>query len=206
MKNIMEMIMKQVKTFIALSIGMLSMLGVAAESESRSIGMGVQGGVNFANASTPADMSSSSVTGFTAGINVNVRISDMFSFQPELMFAQRRANLFDNVGLKLTGKYNSIVLPALAKVSFGEGVRPYVFAGPVAILNISNEFEAQGAGTSGGLSFQPRTFDFAADFGVGVEVGALFGSLRYSLGLLDYDQSHADWKSNGIQMLVGMNF
>src|SRR5476651_138039 len=120
----MESFMKNVTTLIALGIGIISTLGSAAESESRFIKMGVQGGFSFANASTPADMSSSSQTGFLAGINVNVRLSELLSFQPEFMFAQRSANLASGLGVKLTGKYNSLELPALARVSFGEKVRP----------------------------------------------------------------------------------
>lgn len=197
--------MEKITLYVGLLFATLTTLSPAVEPDASQMRMGIQGGLSFANASAPTDLSTSSQTGIMVGINLNVPVFQALSFQPEFMFAQRRANLANGYGYNLTGKYNSLEIPALLRATFGENVHPYVFLGPVAILNISNSYETSGPGGTTSLSFQPRTFDFAGDLGVGLDWGPVFGNLRYSLGLLDFDKSHVGWKSNGLQMLIGMN-
>ncbi len=185
-----------------------SMLGLlcchAGASQTHSMSLGLEGGVNFENAATPAQISSSTRTGFMAGVNLEFGLSEVFSLQPEFLFSQRGSNLVDAGGVKLTAKFNSIEVPVLLKAGFGEKVRPYLFAGPVAIFNVSKSVDADVLGATTSFQSNPRTVNFAADFGVGLEAGPFFTNLRYSLGLLDIDETHADWKSRGFQALIGI--
>ena len=168
------------------------------------LGLGLQGGVNFANVSAPTNISTSSVTGLMIGMNVEMRLTDDIAIQPELMYVQRGIKYTDISGAAVTAHYDALEIPVLLKIKFLEGVRPYVFAGPVAIVNISRGISVGSGSTT--VSFNPRSTDFAFDFGAGVEFGFVFVNLRYSLGISDLNENSASWHSRGIQLLAGVEF
>lgn len=184
----------------------LLMAGVFCATGAQAIGLGfgLQGGVNFANVSAPSGIATSSVSGLMAGINLELRLSDDIAIQPELMYVQRGIRFTEASGAGATAHFDALELPVLFKVKFLEGIRPYVFAGPVAIVNISRGVDINSGGTT--VSFNPRSTDFAADFGAGVEVGPFFANLRYSLGVAELNDNTASWSSRGFQMLVGIEF
>ncbi len=167
--------------------------------------VGLQGGMSFASAATPVDISSSTYTGFMGGLNVQFALNSILSLQPELMYVQRGANLVNVAGVSLTAKSDSLEVPLLLRVNFGERVRPYVFAGPVAIFNIANRLVGSSGGSAEGVSYNPRSIDIAADVGAGIEFESLFLNLRYSAGLLNNDAANGQWKSRGFQLLAGVN-
>jgi hypothetical protein len=175
-----------------------------ATDDASPISFGVEGGMNFANATTPSDISASSRTGFMGGVNVEVPITSVFSIAPELLYVQRGSSFVDSGGNSVTSRFDSLELPFLIKAKFGERLAPYVFAGPVGILNISDSVTGQAAGQSGSVSYNANTLDLAVDFGVGLDVGPIFGNLRYSMDLVDIDSTHTDWKNRGIQLLIGL--
>lgn len=168
--------------------------------------LGFQGGLSFADAQTPASISSSTQTGFAGGINVEFRLNELLSLQTEATFVRRGVSLGNGTGIKLSADSDAIELPALARINFGSRVAPYVFAGPVAIFNIANRVNAQAGGTGiGALNYNPRTFDLAADVGAGVQFEAFFLNLRYSVGILGVDANQANWSSRGFKLLAGFN-
>jgi opacity protein-like surface antigen len=143
-------------------------------------------------------------SGFMGGINAELRLTDDISIQPELMYVQRAIGFTDTNGTSVTAHYNCLELPILLKIKFLEGVRPYVFGGPVGIINISRSVSANGATTS--LSLNPSSTDFAVDLGAGVEFGPLFVNLRYSIGIANINQNAGSWSSRGIEILAGIEF
>jgi hypothetical protein len=168
--------------------------------------LGFQGGVGFADAQTPANISSSTQTGLMAGVNLEFRLNELISLQPEATFVRRGVSLGNSDGLKLTANSDSIEVPVLVRVNFGTRFIPYLFAGPVGVFNISHNVNAQTGGTGlGSLNYNPRTFDLAADFGAGIQLEAFFLNLRYSVGILGADVSQANWSSRGFQLLAGFN-
>ncbi len=175
-----------------------------ASAHGMGLGLGVQGGVNFSSVSSPANITTSSDAGLMAGVNVELRITDDISIQPELMYVQRSVGFTDTNGTSATAHFDCLELPVLLKIKFLQGVRPYVFGGPVGIINVSRSVNASGATTSVALS--PNTGDFAIDMGAGVEFGPIFANLRYSLGLANIDQNSASWYSRGVQLLAGIEF
>jgi uncharacterized protein YjbJ (UPF0337 family) len=188
---------------IANAVGNSQMEGDAGSRSSVSIG--VQGGLSFANASTPTEISSSTRTGFLGGLTLQVHMTPFLAVQPELMYVQRGAGLMSGAGAKLSAETDSIELPVLLRVSLGERLRPYFFAGPVAIFNVSNRLVAAAGDNTGGISYNPRSFDLAADIGAGIEFENFFFNLRYSAGLLQDNPAQGSWQSRGFQLLVGAN-
>ncbi len=182
----------------------VGLLFVCLRAGAMGVGLGVQAGVNFAGMSSPSSISTSEQSGFMGGINAELRLTDDISIQPELMYVQRAIGFTDTNGTSVTAHYNCLELPILLKIKFLEGVRPYVFGGPVGIINISRSVSANGATTS--LSLNPSSTDFAVDLGAGVEFGPLFVNLRYSIGIANINQNAGSWSSRGIEILAGIEF
>jgi len=177
-----------------------------AEVNRRGPVMGIQAGMNFETATTPAQVSSNTYTGFTVGINVDIPVVSVLSIQPELNYSRRGMNLVDAVGVKADVNFHSIEVPVLAKLTFLDGIRPYVFAGPMGVWNVSRQITGNVGGTSGTASFDPRTFDLAGVIGLGVEISSLFLNARYVLGLTDIDSNSADYQSRGFKLMAGLRF
>ncbi len=205
------LIKKSLLSFAIVSCVSTQLLGAAGMSSDSvrgrsSLLLGFQGGLSFADAQTPASISSSTQTGFAGGINLEFRLNELLSLQTEATFVRRGISLGNGSGLQLSGNSDSVEVPALVRVNFGSSVVPYLFAGPVAIFNISNRVSAQAGGTGlGALNYNPRTFDLAADIGAGVQLEAFFLNLRYSVGILGSDINQANWSSRGFKVLAGFN-
>ncbi len=178
-----------------------------AQVDKKGPGIGIQAGMNFETATTPAQVSSNTYTGITIGANVEIPILSIFSIQPELNYSRRGMNLVDAGGVKADVNFHSLELPVLAKLTFLEGsIRPYVFAGPMGVWNISRQITGTVGGAAATASFDPKSFDLAGVAGVGVELGALFVNARYVLGFTDIDSNSADYRSRGFKLLAGLKF
>jgi opacity protein-like surface antigen len=178
-----------------------------AEVDHPSPSIGIQAGLNFETAKTPAQISSNTNTGASIGVNLDIPIvSHIFSIQPELNYTRRGFDLLNGGGAKASVTYNSLELPVFAKLSFGEGIRPFIFAGPMGIWNVSTDVSGSLGGTGGTVSFDPKTFDLAAVGGVGLDVGPFFVDARYVVGITDINQNSADWQSRGFRLMAGISF
>jgi len=174
--------------------------------ETQPVRLGIEAGMTFSNVSGPADVSTSNRSGLAAGVNVELPLGAYVALQPELLFVQRGVNLAKAGNLSVDAKYNSLELPLLGKLRLNGPVSPYLVAGPVAIWNISRTLEASGPSGSEGISFKPKTFDFGATLGAGVDVGPVFATVRYTVGITELNENSADWKSRGWHLLAGLRF
>ncbi len=174
--------------------------------ETQPVRMGFQAGMTFSNVSGPADITTSNRSGLAAGVNIEIPLGAYIALQPELLFVQRGAKLAKVGNVSVDAKYNSLELPLLAKLRFNGPVSPFLVAGPVAIWNMSNSLEASGPGGTEGIAFKPRTLDFGAALGAGLDVGPVFATVRYTVGITDLDENSADWKSRGWHVLAGLRF
>ena len=93
----------------------------AQEKSSKGPSFGLKGGVSFSNIikTDDSDFETNFVTGFNAGVFINVPILDKLAFQPELMFSQK-GYMSDRSGIlgsgTLTQKTNWIEIPILAAI------------------------------------------------------------------------------------------
>jgi opacity protein-like surface antigen len=175
-----------------------------SESYSRPLSLGIQAGLDFETAATPRQISSNTYTGFSAGIAFEIPLTASFSLQPELNYSRRGLNLVDAGGVTANAYYHSLELPVFAKISLGSKIRPYIFAGPMAIANISHSVEGMMGGAAASTSFNPKTMDFAGVVGAGIDLGSLFINARYSVGLININNNSADWYSRGFKLMAGV--
>jgi len=121
------------------------------------VSLGVKGGINFANISTP-DLSVIGIPktqtnpSITVGAIAEIPIAGGFSIQPELNFTQKGFVIKENIpldlinmplpiGVKATTDLNYFELPVLAKMNFGnEKTGAYVTAGPTVSYAQSARF------------------------------------------------------------------
>lgn len=178
----------------------LSAVGFAADPK-----FGVQGGVSVSNFNAPSGITASNITGFAAGILVEVPLNDNVAIQPEALFVQRGADLTGSGATGLSSKINSLDVPVFLKLGIGsKDVRGTLFAGPNLSFAISNSLVASAGGSAGTVSFTPNTFDLGFAGGVGVEVGPLMVNVRYVAGLLNINNGAATWNSRGFLGMVGL--
>lgn len=166
--------------------------------------IGIQAGLNFETASTPTQISSSTHTGFSGGLNVDFPIAQSFSVQPELNYVHRGLNLANAGGLTANVYYHSLELPVLAKLSIVDKFKISLLAGPMVTWNMSTQVQGTLGEATATTFFNPETFDLAAVGGVGAEIGPVFANVRYILGLVDINANSAEWKSRGFRLMVGL--
>ena len=155
-------------------------------------------GVNLSTLTGKSDFTDKKLlTGFNAGLVLNVGINEIFSVQPELFFSQQgykiSATILD-APATITQTLNYINLPVLAKASFGErNIRGYVNLGPYLGYMVGGHetIDIQGNKESERTDFDKHTELNRLDFGIAAGIGALYRTghgdvildVRYNAGL-----------------------
>ena len=151
---------------------------------------GMKGGLNVANQNFDGDgaPSTSSLIGFHIGGFVDVKISDKFSIQPELLYSTQGTELnWLNDGVTINSfKLAYINIPVMAKYYASEKFS--LEAGP----QIGFLTSAKVNGTSGGttVDVDAKRFFNSTDFGINFGAGYDFtkkisAGIRYNLGLFN---------------------
>ncbi len=184
-------------------IGILTLatVGFAADSTPK---FGVQGGVSISTLNPPSGYTAQSITGFAAGILLDVPLNEALSVQPEVLFVQRGADIAGSGSSGVSSKYNSIDVPVFLKAGLGKDVRATIFAGPNFSYALSNSLVANAGGNIGSLTFNPNTLDIGFAGGAGVEMGPVMINVRYVAGFVNVNNGGASWNSRGFLGLVGL--
>lgn len=180
-------------------------LAPVAHAEDLGVKLGLQGGINFSSLTPPSGISSSNLTGFSAGLAVDLPLNPTLSIRPEALFSQRGAVIVEGGSGNVSARQNTIEIPVFLKIALGEGVRPNVFAGPMFSFNVGDFLAAEAGGNAGAISFNPKTVDFGLALGAGLDIGPLFINGRYLLGIVDFSENGASWKSRGFELLAGIH-
>lgn len=168
--------------------------------------LGLQGGVSISNFSAPTGITADNVTGFAAGILVELPLNESVAIQPEALFVQKGADLAGSGAVNVSSKLNSLDVPIFLKLSLGKDIRPYVFLGPNFSFTLSSSLQANAGGSMGTLSFSPNTYDLGFAGGAGAEFGPIFVNVRYLAGVLNINNGAASWSSRGLLALAGLKF
>lgn len=187
-----------------IAVGVVSFLAVAANA-AEPLYLGVQGGMNYGAASSPADIGRQNKTGFLGGLHFDLPISEAISFQPELMYLSTTSKL-EAGGISAYAHADSLEVPMLLKLKMGGPIAPYIFAGPNFIWNVSRNVDYGSSTQAGSMNFNLNSTDWALDVGAGLKVGTLFASLRYSFALTSAERAQVAWRSRGLQLIAGMQF
>lgn len=164
----------------------------------QSVKFGIKAGANFAT--VKGDNVGSNIdsrTGFHAGGVAELKLTDKFSIQPELLFSQLGSQSGDN-----KVRLNYISLPVMAKYYLIEGLS--IEAGPQASLLIDDKIELA-SGVAPNVDWED--FEFGLNIGAGYTFNnGLFLQTRYAFGLTSIQESSNNTKNGSFQVSLGYLF
>lgn len=161
----------------------------SSDSSSSDAHFGVKGGVNFSNLISDEVTDNNVLTSFNAGVYFNMPIGDRFSFQPEVLYSRKGAELkYDNFFATGSSKFklNYIEVPVLIKANITENLN--VHFGPYLAYLI--DAKATNETANGTFDFEKEfsnddfnKFDAGLSGGIGFDFDAFGIGVRYNYGL-----------------------
>jgi outer membrane protein W len=188
---------------------------------------GIMAGANYAKVSQDpeqTDVSFDYTTGLLAGAFLGIRVNDVFSIEPQVLYSVKGTKL-EGTGSNssITGsiKLNYVEVPLLGKFWIpmsNSQVRPFVFAGPEFAYLISCRAKGTAFGTTVSddcdqTDLKVKSTDVGATVGGGLEFMAGRQSVRvdgrYTHGLTDINDDSTDptkAKNRAFAVTVGVGF
>ena len=178
-------------------------------SYAQDVNFGAKLGLNIANLLGNNSVDWNSKVGFQIGIFTEIKVSDKFALQPELMISSQGAkSKYSDIYRKEESTFNLSYLniPIIAKYYVFDEFNLY--AGPqIGLLlsaknkyNYSYEGSTKNSGTED-LKGDLKSLDFGFNFGAGFSITEnISADLRYHLGLLNINK-HSE-SDSGIQNKV----
>jgi hypothetical protein len=157
---------------------------------------GIKIGVNFSKLTFSEegdeDLTTDSRTGLAVGGFVDVPITELFSFQPEVLYSQKGGKQ-EIPGLgESKVKIDMIQIPLLFKASFaGTAVRPFVVAGPAFGFVTSAKIEEPDVEDLD-IKDDVASVDVSGVIGAGLQFGRGIVEFRYDHGFTDLDDDEED--------------
>lgn len=203
------------KMFLAAAIAVLGL----SQSDAQ-VNFGVKAGPQLSNLVGNDDVDASTKFGFHAGAYANIRISEQFAFQPELMYSMQGAEseaTYEEFGITYRDEdkiqLSYINVPLMMKWYAYDGLN-FEF-GPQIGFNVAAKTKGESTVTSGDGSITTsydediddiETVDFGLNIGAGYELpmGLNFG-IRYGLGLTEIVKD-SDMKNSVISLGIGYTF
>lgn len=180
---------------IFLSITLFTSLLISSELFAQGVGLGIKGGVNFADQSI-TDISTSTKTGFHGGAYVIVAFSEKWGIQPEVLYSAQGSELPDEIS-----EFNYMTIPVLLRWK------------PVSVLSIEAgpQFSALLDAKIDGedLKDQFKSSDFGLAVGATVHLPLGFNAgVRYNWGFTNVSELEDDIevKNTTFQIYAGWTF
>ena len=198
---------------IILTVAAVFAFGFANAQETK---FGVKGGLNVANLTGDEDEDNSSKVGFHVGGFVEIKVSDKFSVQPELLFSTQGTKLEEsgtNYSYESNLNLSYLNIPVMAKYYVAEGFS--LEAGPQIgfLTTAKSDFTATESGitVSGDEDVKDEfeSVDFGVNFGAGYDFTEnLSVGLRYNLGLSNVYKTEAgnDFKNSNNVFSVSLGY
>lgn len=158
----------------------------------KGIGVGIKGGVNFANQAIE-DIDVKSVADFHFGAYVNLNLSESFGIMPEVLFSAHGTKWEE-----LKVDYDYLAIPVMIRFM------PVEYLSFEAGPQFSYLLKAEGE-VIGDIKDQLKSSDFGLAFGAGLNLPfGLRAGARYILGFTDIsDVSEESIKNRTFQFFVG---
>lgn len=177
-------------------------LAVSVNMEAQLVKFGIKAGLNYAN-QTGTDITINSenynttdaITSYHAGLIAEIKLTDGFSVQPELLYSTQGAS-YKNATTEFKNKLGYLSIPVLAKFHFNKTVS--LDLGPQAsfLLSEKNDFDIKNS----------ETFEFGLAGGLGINITKnLFIQGRYVVGLTEVSKD-AQAKNSVVQISAGISF
>lgn len=170
-------------------------------AQAQLVKFGIKGGVNYANQNgssitvNSTNYDTEAITSYHAGLVAEVKLTDGFSIQPELLYSTQGAT-YKNAFEEFKNELGYLSVPLLAKIHLNKTVS--LDLGPQAsfLLSERNNFDYNNA----------ETFEFAAVGGLGINLTKhFFLQGRYVLGLTEASKD-AEVKNSALQISAGFTF
>ena len=184
---------------IILTVAAVFAFGFANAQETK---FGVKGGVNFANLSGDIEDNSTKV-GFNVGSFVEIKISDKFSLQPELLFStqgtkEEYSETFNGTTINYDSKLNLSYLNIPVMAKFYVADKFSLEAGPQIGFLLSAKTKTEVTDGTNSSSEEEdfkdnvESTDFGLNFGAGYDFTSnLSAGFRYNLGLSNVAKTEA---------------
>jgi hypothetical protein len=201
----------------ALALAVFALAGSAAAQDMQ---FGVKGGLSLAKFGGEdndlGDVEPDIRTGVAAGAFLSFPLGDRVSLQPEALFVQKGA-AYALEDIDATLKVDYVEVPLFLKARLGgDGIRPYLLAGPYVGFRVKAEGEGEVDDENTNvtdLEDETKSTDYGVTGGVGVEFGsdgAFLLEARYTRGLTSVDareeEEANDIKNSAWLFLVGFRF
>lgn len=174
-----------------LIVALLFVFGISSAQKAK---FGIKGGMNISNwAGDTEGMDTKSKIGFNVGGFAEIKLSDKFAIQPELLYSAQGMKL-DNMPLEIEGsdytvdstfKLGYINVPVMFKYYVAEKFN--IEAGPQIGFLTSAKIKATVEGIGSATESVKENFesvDFGLNFGAGYDFTEhFFANVRYNLGL-----------------------
>lgn len=178
------------KTFIIAG----ALLAMSFSAQAQLAKFGIKGGLNYANING-SDIQTDAITSYHVGLVAELKLTDRFSVQPELLYSTQGAT-YKNAITEFKNELGYLAIPVLAKVYLNKTISLEV--GPQAsfLLSEKNDLDLKDS----------NTFDFSVNAGLGVKITEnFFLQGRYNLGLTDVSKD-AETKNSVVQVSAGFFF
>jgi hypothetical protein len=179
----------------------LFFLALSTSTQAQLVKFGIKAGVNYANQNgsnitvNSTNYDTEAITSYHAGLVAEVKLTDGFSVQPELLYSTQGAT-YKNAFEEFKNELGYLSIPVLAKIHLNKTIS--LDLGPQAsfLLSERNNFDVNNA----------ETFEFAAVGGLGINITKnFFLQGRYVLGLSEASKE-AEVKNSALQVSAGFTF
>lgn len=181
-------------------IATFALLGTLT-TQAQLLHLGAKVGINYANL-TGSDITvnsenykSDAITGYHIGLLAEVKLTDKFGIQPELLYSTQGAS-YKNAIKEIKNELGYLSIPVMAKIYLNNTFS--LELGPQASFLLSEKDNVN--------LEDSKTFDFAIAGGLGVKITkSLFIQGRYGLGLTEVS-TNAKAKNSVVQVSAGFMF
>lgn len=180
------------------------MLLLSSSLIAQSWDFGVKGGLNFASISGDDTSDVDSRTSFYIGGFAEVKLSDKFAFQPELLYSSQGASSSED-GEDVDLKMDYLTIPMMAKYYVAENFS--LEMGPQIGFLLSSDFELMGVSVD--FKDYMKGVDFGLNFGLGYEFNKFVINGRYNVGLSniwDDEEMFGDVKNQNSVIQIGIGY
>lgn len=177
------------------------LLALSVNVQAQLLRFGIKAGLNYANQSgseitiNNSNYDTSAITSYHAGLVAEIKLVDIFSIQPELLYSTQGAT-YKNAVEEFKNELGYLSIPVLAKINLNKIVSLELGPQTSFLLSEKNNFDFK----------DTNTFDFAIVGGLGLNITRhLFIQGRYCLGLTDASKD-AQIKNSVLQVSAGLMF
>lgn len=185
---------------VILTVAAVFAFGFANAQETK---FGVKAGLNMSNFTGDVEENSAKI-GFQVGGFAEIKVSDKFAIQPELLYSLQGAK-FDFDGTDVNYNVSYVNIPVMAKFFASEKFS--LEAGPQ--LGILASAKATDGEESIDIKDEFESIDFSFNFGAGYDISENINlGLRYTLGLSNIAKDSEELKINNsnIALAIGYKF